>query len=45
MKIGVEGLKMPEARKRGALASLDHAKSYGMQGNFLQHGTRHEPDP
>lgn len=35
MKIGIEGLKMPEARKRGALASLDHAKSYGMQGIFF----------
>lgn len=35
MKIGVEGLKMPEARKRGALASLDHAKSYGMEGIFF----------
>ncbi|SHH00644.1 Sugar phosphate isomerase/epimerase [Kaistia soli DSM 19436] len=32
MRIGIEGLKMPEATRRGPLASLDHARSYGMAG-------------
>ena len=32
MKIGIEGLKMPEGARRGPLASLDHAQSYGMGG-------------
>jgi sugar phosphate isomerase/epimerase len=32
MRIGIEGLKMPEATLRGPLASLDHARSYGMAG-------------
>ena len=35
MRIGIEGLKMPEAAKRGPLASLDHAKSFGMAGIFF----------
>jgi len=35
MKIGVEGLKMPEAKKRGPLASLSHMKGIGMQGIFF----------
>lgn len=35
MKIGIEGLKMPEAVLRGPLASLDHARSYGMAGIFF----------
>lgn len=32
MRIGIEGLKMPEGTRRGPLASLDHARSYGMAG-------------
>ena len=35
MRIGIEGLKMPEAKKRGPLASLDHAKDIGMAGIFF----------
>lgn len=35
MRIGIDGLKMPEATRRGPLASLDHARSYGMSGIFF----------
>jgi len=35
MRIGIEGLKMPEAKKRGPLASLDHAREIGMSGIFF----------
>jgi sugar phosphate isomerase/epimerase len=35
MRIGVEGLKMPEAKKRGPLKSLDHVVEYGMDGVFF----------
>lgn len=35
MKIGIEGIKMPEGALRGPLASLDHARSYGMAGIFF----------
>jgi hypothetical protein len=35
MKIGIEGLKMPEAAKRGPIGSLEHVKSFGMAGIFF----------
>ena len=35
MKIGIDGLKMPQAARRGPLASLDHARSYDMAGIFF----------
>ena len=36
MRIGVDGRKIPEAAKRGPLASLDHGKSFGMAGLFYR---------
>lgn len=36
MRIGVDGRKIPEAAKRGPLASLDHARSFGMAGLFYR---------
>ncbi|MGR2856860.1 sugar phosphate isomerase/epimerase [Erwinia sp. 1181_3] len=35
MKLGIDGLKLPEVKKRGPLASLDHVKSLGLQGIFF----------
>ncbi|ADU68528.1 sugar phosphate isomerase/epimerase family protein [Pantoea sp. At-9b] len=35
MKLGIDGLKLPEAKKRGPLASLDHAKVLGLSGIFF----------
>lgn len=36
MKIGVDGRKIPEATKRGPVASLDHAHGMGMAGLFFR---------
>ena len=36
MRIGVDGRKIPEAAQRGPLASLDHGKSFGMEGLFYR---------
>ncbi|MBB4000721.1 sugar phosphate isomerase/epimerase family protein [Aureimonas pseudogalii] len=35
MKLGIDGLKLPEVRKRGPLASLDHVKDLGLSGIFF----------
>jgi sugar phosphate isomerase/epimerase len=35
MKLGIDGQKLPEARKRGPLASLDHVKELGLAGLFF----------
>lgn len=35
MRLGIDGLKLPEVKKRGALASLDHVKSLGLDGIFF----------
>ncbi|WP_062207178.1 sugar phosphate isomerase/epimerase family protein [Aureimonas sp. AU12] len=35
MKLGIDGLKLPEAKKRGPLASLDHVKALGLSGIFF----------
>lgn len=35
MKLGIDGLKLPEAKKRGPLASLDHVKELGLSGIFF----------
>ncbi|MGE0284215.1 MAG: sugar phosphate isomerase/epimerase family protein [Rhizobiaceae bacterium] len=35
MKLGIDGQKLPEARKRGPLASLDHVKELGLAGIFF----------
>lgn len=36
MRIGVDGRKIPEANKRGPIASFDHAKEMGMEGLFFR---------
>lgn len=35
MKLGIDGLKLPEAKKRGPLASLYHVKALGLDGIFF----------
>lgn len=35
MRLGIDGQKLPEAKKRGPLASLDHVKELGMEGIFF----------
>ncbi len=36
MRIGVDGRKIPEAARRGPVASLDHARQLGMDGLFFR---------
>ncbi|MGW4824008.1 sugar phosphate isomerase/epimerase family protein [Streptomyces sp. NPDC004227] len=36
LRIGVDGRKIPEADKRGAIGSLHHARELGMQGLFFR---------
>jgi sugar phosphate isomerase/epimerase len=36
MRIGVDGRKIPEAAKRGPIASFDHAREMGMSGLFFR---------
>lgn len=36
MRLGVDGRKIPEAAKRGPVASLDHAHELGMEGLFFR---------
>jgi len=36
MRIGVDGRKIPEANKRGPIASFDHAHALGMEGLFFR---------
>lgn len=35
MRLGIDGLKLPEVKKRGPLASLDHVKELGLDGVFF----------
>lgn len=35
MRLGIDGLKLPEVKKRGPLASLDHVKMLGLGGVFF----------
>ena len=35
MRVGIDGLKLPEVKKRGPLASLDHVKALGLGGIFF----------
>ncbi len=35
MRLGIDGQKLPEAKKRGPLASLDHVKQLGLEGIFF----------
>jgi sugar phosphate isomerase/epimerase len=36
MRIGIDGRKIPEAKVRGPLGTLNHAKSLGMEGVFFR---------
>ncbi|MDP5227622.1 MULTISPECIES: sugar phosphate isomerase/epimerase family protein [Arthrobacter] len=36
IRVGVDGKKIPEAAKRGALATIDHAHELGMDGLFFR---------
>ncbi|MGR9375514.1 sugar phosphate isomerase/epimerase family protein [Rhizobium leguminosarum] len=44
MKLGIDGLKLPEAKKRGPLASLDHVKELGLAGIFFSTVLDMSPD-
>jgi len=35
MKLGIDGQKLPEARKRGPLKSLEHVKELGLGGILI----------
>ncbi|WP_087000122.1 sugar phosphate isomerase/epimerase family protein [Rhizobium sullae] len=35
MKLGIDSIKLPESKKRGPLASLDHVKELGLAGIFF----------
>lgn len=36
MRLGIDGRKIPEAKKRGGVASLDHARELGLDGLFYR---------
>src|SRR5215204_7698827 len=36
MRVGVDGRKIPQAKERGPLRSLDHAHELGMEGIFFR---------
>jgi sugar phosphate isomerase/epimerase len=36
MRVGVDGRKIPQAKERGPLGSLDHAQELGMEGVFFR---------
>lgn len=44
MKLGIDGLKLPEVKKRGPLASLDHVKELGLAGIFFSTVLDMSPD-
>lgn len=44
MKLGIDGLKLPEVKKRGPLASLDHVKQLGLEGIFFSTMLDMSPD-
>ncbi|MFF0948279.1 sugar phosphate isomerase/epimerase family protein [Rhizobium leguminosarum] len=44
MKLGIDSIKLPEARKRGPLASLDHVKELGLAGIFFSTALDMSPD-
>ncbi|TAY65477.1 sugar phosphate isomerase/epimerase family protein [Rhizobium leguminosarum] len=44
MKLGIDGIKLPEAKKRGPLASLDHVKELGLAGIFFSTALDMSPD-
>ncbi len=43
MRIGVDGLKIPESVRRGPLASVDHAHQLGMAGIFFRTAQQMSP--
>lgn len=36
MRLGIDGRKIPEARKRGPIGSIEHAAELGMEGTFFR---------
>jgi len=44
MKLGIDGLKLPEAKKRGPLGSLDLVKELGLEGLFFSTVLDMSPD-
>ncbi|MBY5622881.1 sugar phosphate isomerase/epimerase family protein [Rhizobium leguminosarum] len=44
MKLGIDSIKLPEAKKRGPLASLDHVKEVGLAGIFFSTALDMSPD-
>ncbi|QND15336.1 sugar phosphate isomerase/epimerase [Rhizobium leguminosarum bv. trifolii] len=44
MKLGIDSIKLPEAKKRGPLASLDHVKELGLAGIFFSTALEMSPD-
>ncbi|MGO8016081.1 sugar phosphate isomerase/epimerase family protein [Rhizobium leguminosarum] len=44
MKLGIDSIKLPEAKKRGPLASLDHVKELGLGGIFFSTALDMSPD-
>ncbi len=44
MKLGIDGLKLPEVKKRGPLASLDHVNELGLAGIFFSTVLDMSPD-
>jgi hypothetical protein len=43
MRIGVDGLKIPESARRGPLGSLDHGHALGMAGLFFRTALQMSP--
>ncbi|MBY2915604.1 sugar phosphate isomerase/epimerase family protein [Rhizobium leguminosarum] len=44
MKLGIDSIKLPESKKRGPLASLDHVKELGLAGIFFSTALDMSPD-
>ncbi|MGO6851858.1 sugar phosphate isomerase/epimerase [Rhizobium leguminosarum] len=44
MKLGIDSIKLPEAKKRGPMASLDHVKELGLAGIFFSTALDMSPD-
>ncbi|MFW8588074.1 sugar phosphate isomerase/epimerase family protein [Rhizobium beringeri] len=44
MKLGIDSIKLPEAKKRGPLASLDHVKELRLAGIFFSTALDMSPD-
>jgi sugar phosphate isomerase/epimerase len=36
MRLGIDGRKIPESRKRGAIGSIEHAAALGFEGTFFR---------